>query len=245
MGEQRRQSSACLCPRPATAPPARRHIRAAAPRVPASRPGVAGPARPGRPGPAPQPHPSPRPPALPWLQPGLGRLSVDSAGGSRGRSCAPTSPHRRPPPSAPSVDRRGRGPAAGAGRAGPAGLHLCGGEGSEGARWAGAAGLGANLAARDPRRRRVRGGAQNCAALSPGASLLSSQRAASWGSASPSGLEPDPQRERKGPPGTPRRRLWKERGFAPRVGEKPLILLPSSSQPSRFSGCESDLGPSY
>lgn len=72
---------------------------------------------------APTPLPSLPPPALPWLQPGQGRLSLDSAGGTRGRSCVPTSPHRRPPPSAPSVDRPGAG--LGAGRASPGrGLHL-------------------------------------------------------------------------------------------------------------------------
>lgn len=84
--------------------------------------------------------PFPPPPALPWLQPGQGRLSLDSAGGTRGRSCAPTSPHHGPPPSAPSVDR----PGAGLGGRGGASQPQAGsappwsGQGREGARWTGA-----------------------------------------------------------------------------------------------------------
>lgn len=145
---------------------------AAGPREP---PGSGRPCAP-RPGPAPQPHPSPPPPALPWLQPGLGRLSSDSAGGTRGRSCAPTSPLRRPPPSAPSVDRPGAGLGGRGGASQPqaGSAPRWGGPGSEGARWAGGCQpRGEPCSPRSPEAPGARG-AQNRAAPSPGASFLSS-----------------------------------------------------------------------
>lgn len=124
--EQRRSAvrqPACARGRRQRLPP--RTAWTAAPRVSAKPPGSGGPCAPG---------PAPRPPALPWLQPGPGRLRLDSARATRGRSCVPTSPHRLPPPAAQRADRPGAGPGGGArrrgaGRGGAApgrGLHLRG-----------------------------------------------------------------------------------------------------------------------
>ena len=169
--EQRRSAvrqPACARGRRQRLPP--RTAWTAAPRVSAKPPGSGGPCAPG---------PAPRPPALPWLQPGPGRLRLDSARATRGRSCVPTSPHRLPPPAAPRADRPGAGPGSGGGAglggpgAGPApprrGEPAQAGQGAAGQ---GAAGPPWGFAALDPRRQGAerRSGRLRC---SPGSSLLS------------------------------------------------------------------------
>lgn len=180
---------------------------AAAPRVSAKLPGSGGPCAPG---------PAPRPPALPWLQPGPGRLRLDSARATRGRSCAPTSPHRRPPPATPRADSLGAGPAAGAGRGG-----ACTSAAREPARAEpGAVGLSVGLAARDPRR-------QGAARRSGRASLviwlsLSPSRVACPGGAALRGLEPVPKEKGRAHLAPPREAFGRRGEFAPWVGEKQL-----------------------
>lgn len=191
--------------------PAHQGCGAAGPREP---PGSGTPCAP-RPGPAPPPRPSPAPgltmaaartgPAL------LGQRRRDPRPELRADLAAPPAPALRPE----------RGPARGGarwqgwGESAPGGVCTsveCRTERAHVGQ--GAASLGANLAARDHQRRRVRRGAQNCAALCHLALPYSASKEWPLGAAHHyRGLSQTPKG--KGPPGIPRRRLRKERGFAP------------------------------